>query len=72
MLFLSDGLMRCLADKNECLDLRRRAFAPGGQVGNEWSRCLGSMAWRARKSDLDVDEKGCEDESLWDAVFEAS
>jgi len=40
----------CAADRNGCLDLRHRAFALGGQVSAEWSRCPGSMAPRARDS----------------------
>jgi len=45
MLLLSSELMSfCAASTNGCLDLRRRAFAPGGQVSAEWSRCPGSMA----------------------------
>jgi len=51
MLLLSDELISCcVADTNGCLDLRRRAFAPGGQVTAEWSGCPGSMARRARES----------------------
>jgi len=34
----------------ERLDLRRCVFALGGQVTAEWSRCSGSVAWRARES----------------------
>ena len=45
LLLLSDELMR-----NECLNLRRRAFALDGQVSAEWSRCPGSMVRRARDS----------------------
>jgi len=33
-----------------CLDLRRRAFAPDGQMSAECSRCPGSMALRPRDS----------------------
>jgi len=40
----------CAAGTNGCLDLRRRAFALGGRVSAEWSRCPGSMARRARDS----------------------
>jgi len=51
MLLLSDKLIRCCAaGTNGCLDLRRRAFALGGQVSAEWSRCPGSIARRARES----------------------
>ena len=51
MVLLSDELMRsCAASTNGCLDLRRRAFALDGRVSAEWSRCPGSMAWRARDS----------------------
>jgi len=32
-------------------DLRRRAFAPGGQVSAEWSWCPGSMAMARRARD---------------------
>jgi len=36
MLLLLDELMsRCAAGTNGCLDLRRRAFAPGGQASAE-------------------------------------
>jgi len=35
---------------NGCVDLRRHAFALGGQVSVEWSRCPGSMPRRARDS----------------------
>jgi len=35
---------------NGRLALRRSAFAVGGQVSTEWSRCPGSMARRARES----------------------
>ena len=49
MLLLSDELMSCCAaGTNGCLDLRRRAFALGGRVSAEWSRCPGSMARRPR------------------------
>jgi len=48
LLLLSDKLMSCCAaGTNGCLDLRRRAFALGGQVSAEWSRCPSSMARRA-------------------------
>ena len=40
----------CAASTNACLDLRHCAFALGGQVSTEWSRCLGSMARCARDS----------------------
>ena len=51
MLLLSDGLMSyCTAGTYRCLDWRRRAFAQDGRVSVEWSRCLGSMPRRARKS----------------------
>ena len=40
----------CAADTNGCLDLRRRAFATGGQVSAEQSRCPGSMTRRTRDS----------------------
>jgi len=40
----------CAAGTNGCLNLRRRAFALGGRVSAEWSRCPGSMARRARDS----------------------
>jgi len=51
MLLLSDKLMSCCAaGTNGCLNLRRRAFSLDGQVSAEWSRCLGSMARRARDS----------------------
>ena len=45
--------MRCFAaDTKGCLDLRCCAFALDGQVSTEWSRCPGSMAWRARDNVL--------------------
>jgi len=51
MLLLSDELMSCCAAaSNECADLRRRAFALGGQVRAEWSRCPGSMVRSVRES----------------------
>ena len=51
MFWLSDKLMSCCAaGTNECLDLRRRAFALDGQVDVEWSRCPASMARSARDS----------------------
>ena len=51
MLLLSDKLMGCCAlSTNGCLDLRRRATALDEQVSAEWSKCLGSMARRARDS----------------------
>jgi len=40
----------CAAGTNGYLDLRRRAAAPDEWVSAEWSRCLGSMAWRPRDS----------------------
>ena len=49
MSLLSDKLMSCCAAcTNGYLDLKRRAFALDGRVSAEWSRCLGSMARRAR------------------------
>ena len=33
-----------------CLDLKRRAFALGGQVSAEWSRCPGSVVVSAEWS----------------------
>ena len=39
-----------MAGTNGCLNLRRRAAAPDGQVSAEWSRCSGSMARRRRDS----------------------
>jgi len=51
MLLLSDKLMSCCAaGTNGRPDLRRLAFALGGWVSAEGSRCLGSMAQRARDS----------------------
>jgi len=51
MLLLSDKQMSCCAaGTNGCLDLRRRASPLDGRVSAEWSRCLGSMARRARDS----------------------
>jgi len=48
---LSDEMMSCCAaGTNGCLDLRRRASAFDGRVSAEWSRCPGSMAWRAGDS----------------------
>ena len=50
-LLLSDKLMSCCAaGTNGCPDLRRLAFALGGWVSTEGSRCLGSMARRAKDS----------------------
>ena len=49
MLLLSDELMSCCAaGTNECLDLRRCAFALDGRVSAEWSRCPDSSTtcWR--------------------------
>jgi len=40
----------CAAGANRFLDLRRRAFALGGQASAEWSRHPGSMERRARVS----------------------
>ena len=40
----------CAVGTNECPDLRRLAFALGGWVSVEGSRCLGSMARRAKDS----------------------
>jgi len=40
----------CAAGTNGCLDLRRRASALDERVSAQWSRCLGSMARRARDS----------------------
>jgi len=40
---LSEELMSCATSTDGCLDLRRRAFALGGQVSAECSRCPGSM-----------------------------
>ena len=49
MLLFSNGLMSCCAaSRNGCLDLRRRAFAHGGQVSAEWSRCPGSRDGMAK------------------------
>ena len=51
ILLLSDRVMSCCAaGRNGCLDLRHRAFALGGQVSAERSRCPGSMARHARDS----------------------
>ena len=51
ILLLSDRLKSCCAGcTNECLDLGRRAIAPGGHVSAEWIRCPGSMARRARNN----------------------
>ena len=47
---VADELMSCAAGTNGCLDLRRRAFAPGGQVSADWSRCPGSMPRRGKES----------------------
>jgi len=40
----------CVAGRNGCVDLMRRAFALVGQVRAEWSKCSGSMASRAGDS----------------------
>ena len=51
MLLLSGELMSCCAaGTNGCLDLRRRAFALGGELSAMWSRCPGSIARRARNN----------------------
>jgi len=50
LLLLSDELISCAASTNGCLYLRRRAFAPAGQVSAECRRCLGSNALRDRES----------------------
>jgi len=51
MLLLSDKLMSCCAaGTNGCLDLRHRELPLYARVSAEWSRCLGSMAWRAEDS----------------------
>jgi len=51
MLLLSDDLMGCCAARTiGWLDLRRRAFPPGGQVGVVWSRWPDSMARHAKES----------------------
>jgi len=51
MLLLPDRLMSCCAAGTDgCLDLRHCAFALSGQVGAGWSKCLGSIARRARDS----------------------
>jgi len=45
LLLSSNELMSCCAaDTNGCLDLRCRAFPPGGHVSAEWSRCP-QIAW---------------------------
>ena len=40
----------CAVGTNGCFDLKRRASALNGRVGAEWSKCLDSMARRARDS----------------------
>ena len=51
MLLLSDELIRsCAMGTNGCLDLKRSAVPLDGRVSAEWSRCLGSIARRARDS----------------------
>jgi len=50
LLSLSDKLRSCATGTNGCLDLRRRAFALGGQLSAKWSRCPGSMARRTGDS----------------------
>ena len=56
LLLLSDELMR-----NECLNLRRRAFALDGQVSAEWSRCperqWGTIATKLSRLDACEDKK---------------
>jgi len=47
VLLLSDELMSCAAGTTGCLNLRLLAFALNGWVSSEWSKCPGSMAWRA-------------------------
>jgi len=57
LLSLSDKMMGCCAvGTNVCLNLRRRAFALGGQVSAGWSRFPSSMARRARDSVVLCDE----------------
>jgi len=50
LLLLSDELISCAAGTNGCFDLRYHAVALSRQVSTEGSRCLGSMARRARDS----------------------
>jgi len=51
MLLLSGQLMSCCAaGTNVCLHSRRSAFALDGLMSDEWTRCPGSMARRARGS----------------------
>jgi len=51
MLLLSDEPMSCsAASTNGFLNLIYSAFAPGGWVSAEWSRCPGSIARHARES----------------------
>ena len=51
MLLLSDELMSCcVAGTYGCLDMRRRAFIPCGQMTAEWSKCPCSMGRRSRES----------------------
>jgi len=60
MLLLSDELMSCCAaGTSGFLDLRRRAFAPGGQVCTEWRKCPGFVARRARDSVTPTENKLC-------------
>ena len=56
----------CATSTNGCLDLRRRAFALGGQVSAEWSRCPGSMARVLETVWLLCDEAryACEDKKV--------
>jgi len=50
-MLLSDELMSCCAASiNGCLDLRRRAFALGGQVSADRGRCPGLIPLRDRDS----------------------
>ena len=51
LLLESDELTSwCAAGTVGCLDLKCRAFSPGGHGSAEWSRCPDSMAWHAGDS----------------------
>ena len=51
LFLLSNEVISCCAPStNGCPHLRCHAFRPVGQVSAKWSRCPGSMAWRAKES----------------------
>ena len=69
LLSLSDELMSCAVGTNGCLDLRRRAFAPGERESAERSKCSSYMARLATLVIAclhrdDVHQVGC----LWGSI----